>query len=74
RAVSDHFRARRWRSLLPLDLLPEPADPSPRAEEILVHDEERRALAAELGLGENHVAVILYRAMRKLHARLEGKI
>lgn len=100
-AVSDHFRSRKLRGWLPLDLFSDRPDPAPGSEELLAADEARRgvlealqelderereiialkfgaemtnrAIAAQSGLGESNVAVILHRAVKKLSDRLEGK-
>lgn len=46
--VNDHFRSRRWRAWLPLDLLPEPESREPEAPALLEEEESRRALAQAL--------------------------
>ncbi|HBL15653.1 MAG: hypothetical protein A2X36_05995 [Elusimicrobia bacterium GWA2_69_24] len=46
--VNDHFRSRRWRSWLPLDLLPERASREPEAPALLEEEETRRALTVAL--------------------------
>ncbi|HAH06870.1 MAG TPA: RNA polymerase subunit sigma-24 [Elusimicrobia bacterium] len=100
-AVMDHFRSKRWRSWLPLDLFPERASSEPasdaklaeaesldelsaalqglddRARDVLALKFEarmtNRAIAEQTGLGESHVAVLLFRSLKKLQAALKDR-
>jgi len=97
-AVNDHFRAKRWLSWLPFDVLGERPGRDPAADDYLLENEARqgilrrleglsererelialkfgarmtnRAIAAQVGLKESHVAVILFRALRKLRSKM----